>query len=107
MLKCGVPDHYLRFPDSSAQYKDGLCLGGKACWAAEDSLLRTGVPAPSDKITSGSMDASIENSKIAWLGDACAHGGKLVLVQDVSWLAFERRRSHASGTIAGYTRYRR
>ena len=52
-----------------------------------DNLLCTGVPTTSDKITGGSSVAKIEGKKIARLGDACAHGGKLV--EDVSWIAFE------------------
>ncbi len=52
-----------------------------------DSLLCTGVPTTSDKITEGSSVANIEGKKIARLGDSCAHGGKLV--QGVSWLTFE------------------
>lgn len=52
-----------------------------------DSLLCTGVPTTSDRITSGSAVASINGKKIARMGDACAHGGKLV--QGVPWLTFE------------------
>nr|WP_313056621.1 PAAR domain-containing protein [Agrobacterium cavarae] len=52
-----------------------------------DSLLCTGVPTTSDKITAGSSVASIEGRKIARLGDSCAHGGKLV--EGISWLKFE------------------
>ncbi len=52
-----------------------------------DSLLCTGVPTTSDRITSGSSVASIQGKKIARLGDSCAHGGKLV--EGVSWITFE------------------
>lgn len=52
-----------------------------------DNLLCTGVPTTSEKITSGSSIATIQGRKIARLGDACAHGGKLV--EGVSWLTFE------------------
>lgn len=52
-----------------------------------DSLLCTGVPTTSDKITSGSSVANIQGKKIARLGDSCAHGGKLV--EGVSWIMFE------------------
>lgn len=52
-----------------------------------DSLLCTGVPTTSDKITTGSSVASIARKKISRLGDACAHGGKLV--QGVSWITFD------------------
>lgn len=52
-----------------------------------DSLLCTGVPTTSDRIASGSSVASIQGKKIARLGDACAHGGKLV--DGVSWITFE------------------
>lgn len=52
-----------------------------------DSLLCTGVPATSDKITSGSAVANIQGKKIARIGDSCAHGGKLV--EGVSWITFE------------------
>ena len=52
-----------------------------------DTLLCTGVPTTSDRITSGSSVASIEGRNIARLGDACAHGGRLV--QGVPWLTFD------------------
>lgn len=52
-----------------------------------DSLLCTGVPTTSDKITGGSSVAKIEGKNIARFGDACAHGGKLV--EGVSWITFE------------------
>lgn len=51
-----------------------------------DTCLCTGVPI-TDKITAGSNVASIAGKKIARVGDACAHGGKLV--QGVSWITFE------------------
>ena len=51
-----------------------------------DACLCTGVPT-TDKITGGSVVASIDGKKIARLGDQCAHGGKLL--QGVSWLMFE------------------
>lgn len=52
-----------------------------------DSLLCSGVPTTSDKITSGSSVGSIQGKKIARLGDTCAHGG--TLVEGVSWITFE------------------
>ncbi len=52
-----------------------------------DSLLCTGVPTTSDKITSGSIVAFIEGRRVARVGDSCAHGGKLV--EGISWLTFE------------------
>ncbi|WP_082760349.1 PAAR domain-containing protein [Agrobacterium bohemicum] len=52
-----------------------------------DSLVCTGVPTTSDRITGGSSVASIEGKKIARLGDSCAHGGRLV--QGIPWLSFE------------------
>lgn len=52
-----------------------------------DSLLCTGVPTTSDRITGGSSVAKIEGKKIARMGDACAHGGRLV--QGVPWITCE------------------
>lgn len=52
-----------------------------------DSCLCSGIPTTSDKITEGSSVASIGRKKVARMGDACAHGGKLV--QGVPWLTFE------------------
>lgn len=43
-----------------------------------DSLLCTGVPTTSDRITGGSAIAKIEGKAVARLGDPCAHGGSLV-----------------------------
>ncbi len=52
-----------------------------------DSLLCTGVPTTSDKITGGSSVAKIEGKRIARIGDSCAHGG--TLVQGVPWITFD------------------
>jgi uncharacterized Zn-binding protein involved in type VI secretion len=48
--------------------------------------LCTGVPVQA-AITGGSSVAKIDGEKVARVGDACEHGGKLV--QGVSWLKFE------------------
>ncbi|MGP4725881.1 PAAR domain-containing protein [Agrobacterium deltaense] len=52
-----------------------------------DSLLCTGVPTTSDRITGGSAIAKIDGKAVARQGDPCAHGGSLV--QGVSWISFE------------------
>lgn len=64
-----------------------LTVAGVPVATVDDSLLCTGVPTTSDKITGGSTVASIEGKKIARLGDNCAHGGKLV--EGVPWITFE------------------
>jgi len=52
-----------------------------------DSLLCTGVPTTSDRITGGSSVAKIQGKSVARSGDPCAHGGSLV--QGVPWITFE------------------
>lgn len=80
------PKPHIGGPVNSTQ-QTFVTVDGVPISTVGDSLLCTGVPTTSDKITSGSSVASIEGKKIARLGDSCAHGGKLV--QGVSWLTFE------------------
>jgi uncharacterized Zn-binding protein involved in type VI secretion len=64
-----------------------VCVEGVPIATVGDKCLCTGVPTTSDGITSGSSVAKINGRKVARLGDACSHGGRLV--QGTSWITFE------------------
>lgn len=80
------PKPHIGGPIISTQQKF-VTVEGVPIATVGDSLLCTGVPTTSDKITTGSSVASIAGKKIARFGDGCAHGGKLV--QGVSWITFD------------------
>jgi uncharacterized Zn-binding protein involved in type VI secretion len=63
-----------------------VCVEGVPIATVSDKCLCTGVPTTAG-ITGGSSVAEINGKKVARLGDACEHGGRLV--QGVPWITFE------------------
>ncbi len=63
-----------------------VCVEGVPIATVGDACTCTGVPTTAT-ITGGSSIASINGKKVARMGDACQHGGKLV--QGIPWIRFE------------------
>jgi uncharacterized Zn-binding protein involved in type VI secretion len=63
-----------------------VCVDGVPIATVSDRCACTGVPTTAG-IVGGSSMASINGKKIARLGDACEHGGRLV--QGVPWITFD------------------
>lgn len=63
-----------------------VCVEGVPISTVTDKCACTGVPTTA-AITGGSSVATINGKKVARLGDACEHGGRLV--QGITWLTFE------------------